>query len=331
VDLSAVDLFASIGHPIATGLKASANVLPPPPSSVFSGNPVVLFGEGDGPVDLSWDGGRLDLPVSFTDGTIGETLRLLRGARLITDWESRYPSTDAVAPLEKRQQNRIAMRLRELSRTYELASREMSLVAVVKRAGDCPGDLPETRIVAVGVPRDVDFEACLAPPQPCKASSPFIEASMDFATFNFQPRSCSEARSTFPTLYRDIESALPSPSNLAPLLKPDDVLLELASQIEPDGGMPGPDDDSRARASLVALLAFLSQGHTARSGVFRSHVERLLEFLESLDAVSKQHRQTVSAILEKVEAGWHLAGDWSTLTLNSAHSWDELSHVKWKR
>jgi hypothetical protein len=42
-----------------------------------------------------------------------------------------------------------------------------------------------------------------------------------------------------------------------------DILLDLASRMEADGGMPGPDEESRAIATVVALLAFLSAGHTA--------------------------------------------------------------------
>ena len=142
------------------GLKAGANVQPQPASLVFSGTPVLLFGEGEGPVELTWDGGQLNLPVSLQRSRVGETVWLLQGSRLITDWESRYASADALAPLEKRKQSRVAMRLLELSRTYGLASREMSLVAVVKRAGDRPGELPETRVVPVGMAQDT--ESCNA-------------------------------------------------------------------------------------------------------------------------------------------------------------------------
>ena len=59
VDLSAVDLFASIGRPVASGLKAGANIQPEPPSFVFGGTPVLLFGEagetGENQIELSWD------------------------------------------------------------------------------------------------------------------------------------------------------------------------------------------------------------------------------------------------------------------------------------
>src|SRR5207247_7811899 len=63
----------------------------------------------------------LKLPVNFSDSDIADTVWLLQGSRLITDWESRYPSAEALAPLEKRKQSRVAARLLALSQTYGLA------------------------------------------------------------------------------------------------------------------------------------------------------------------------------------------------------------------
>ena len=122
VDLAAVDLFASIGRPVASGLKANGKLQPVPPSAVFSGTPVLLFGEEDESIDLTWDGGALSLPISFDGAETAETVRLLQGSRLITDWESRYPAEMTLAPLERRKENRIAQRLRELSQIYGLAA-----------------------------------------------------------------------------------------------------------------------------------------------------------------------------------------------------------------
>jgi Mg-chelatase subunit ChlD len=120
VDLSAVDLFASVGRPVASGLKAGANIQPEPPGFVFSGTPVLLFGEAgetcQKQIELSWHGGGLKLPANSSASEIGETVWLLQGSRLITDWESRFPSSEAVAPLEKRKRSRVAARLLELSR-----------------------------------------------------------------------------------------------------------------------------------------------------------------------------------------------------------------------
>jgi hypothetical protein len=56
--------------------------------------------------------------------------------------------------------------------------------------------------------------------------------------------------------------------------------MELASRLEPDGGMPGGSEEERVSASLDALLAFAKQGHTAKSGAFRSHVQKLIQYIE---------------------------------------------------
>src|SRR5205814_1083861 len=42
----------------------------------------------------------------------------------------------------------------------------------------------------------------------------------------------------------------------------EDILLDLASRIDSDGGMPGKNPESRAIATVIAVLAFLSQGHS---------------------------------------------------------------------
>ena len=60
VDLAAVDLFASIGRPVASGLKAPGNIQPAPPATVFAGTPVLLFGEEDQTIKLTWDAGALE-------------------------------------------------------------------------------------------------------------------------------------------------------------------------------------------------------------------------------------------------------------------------------
>ena len=42
VDLSAVELFASMGRPVASGVKAGGNVQPDPPHTVFADTPVLV-------------------------------------------------------------------------------------------------------------------------------------------------------------------------------------------------------------------------------------------------------------------------------------------------
>ncbi len=359
VDLPAVDLFASIGRPVASGLKARGNVQPEPPAAVFAGTPVLLFGEAaEGErVAVTWDnGGTLSLQAEGSASDIGETVWLLQGARLITDWESRYPSADALAPIEKRRANRIAARLRELSRTYGLVSREMSLVAVVSRTGDRAGQLPETRVVPIGMPQDTNFGAYFHKPawppvqaamrprlgmfgSPAGPSSPLASPTFTAGPGEFTrlmsaaapppasapppaPPEAPREPFTFDALFRRLRKSGAPP---APSASPEDALLALASAIDSDGGMPGANQSERASATVVTLLAFVSQGHTPTSGAFRSHVARLVAFLESLAGLAEDQRQSVELAVRAAREGRAPAGDWLRLAQTGGDRWSALA------
>lgn len=301
VDLAAVDLFASVGRPIAGGIATTANVQPAPPAAVFSGTPLLLFGEGSGELALTWDnGGHLTLPIPSGDDTTGEAIRLLQGSRLITDWESRYPASAALAPLEKRQQNRIAARLLELSREYGLASREMSLVAVVKRAGDGPGELPTTRVVPVGTPPSLPFDAYFGTTQQMFAGAMPARMRLDSVAAPMPPPAPAPAASAAPgflgRLFRKAEQVADKAAFTA---SPEDKLFDHASQLESDGGMPGRNVNERADKTIAALEDFLAQGHTAQSGAFRSHVKRMLDFLGGLRGLDAGHQKKVQEMLNR--------------------------------
>jgi len=193
---------------------------------------------------------------------------LLQGSRLITDAESRDESTDT---------------LLRLSRRFGLASKAMSLVAVVKRAGDVAGDLPVTRVVPVGMPQDVEFGAYFASMAPtgAPAAAPMqarycIEASSISA--NAMPRAPRGIRNLFRSAGRaeNVPTAPPPPDD-------EDRLMELAAQMEPDGGMPGTSLEARIKKTVEAIHAFAEAGHTRKSGAFRSHVKRLVEFLKAVE------------------------------------------------
>lgn len=346
VDLSAVDLFASIGRPVVSGLKAGPNIQPEPPSCVFSGTPVLLFGDagdtGENQIELGWNGGGLNLPVPiFGESDIADTLWLLQGSRLITDWESRYPSAEALAPLEQRKQGRVAARLLSLSQTYGLASRKMSLITVVTRPGDRPGELPETRVVPVGMAQDTAFELYFRidavrgafSSMRCVAAAPSVSApmmEMDFLGMDLsspdappaEPASAPLGRRRWSLFSRRKAAAYRQAAR--PAETAEDILLELASRMESDGGMPGKDRELRVSATVVALLAFLSQGHTHTRGAFRSHVARLELFLQSLTGLSSRLQQVVAAIIELAREGTAPAGDWITLARTSGNHLKEV-------
>jgi Ca-activated chloride channel homolog len=330
VDLPAVDLFASIGRPVATAIQVrtenlpGATILPQPPSMVFSGNPLVVFGETSGAIAgelcLEWKTGderrNLVQAVAFQEGSMGDTLRLIRGARLITDLESHTVSTEGPRAAKKREKDRVSKSLEALSQEYGLASRQMALVAIVQREGDQSGQLPETRVVPVGMPQDVSFESYFSKPP---ASALYGLRTLKMAASRSDMMEMEEFRRASPMRsIEDAEASLDIPCYLRrqPEAGTDgntELLLELASRIEPDGGMPGPTDEQRILATLLTLLFFVSEGHTIRSGAFRSHVQRLITFLKSAERIElpEDMANVVEEVREWISEGRSIVGDWS--------------------
>jgi hypothetical protein len=304
------------------------SIAPEPIGAVFENTPVLLFGEASGTdtvLELSWDSGKLSLQVPQGDASIGKTLRLLQGSRLITDWESRYPAGEALATIEKRQQSRVAGRLRSLSETYGLASREMALVAVVKRASDIAGELPVTRVVPVGLPKGMQFGAIFgdrlslgSPAYRFLATPPRVAAGPGRGAARSAP---GAGRGDFRAILS--KAFKPRVENKTETVE--DILIELASQLEPDGGMPGENQTQRATRTIAVLYAMISHGHTARAGAFRSHVARLVDFLQRLKHLDAGERVIVERVLKASSTGHAGAGDWLKIAQRKAVSWDEIA------
>jgi hypothetical protein len=321
-----------MGRPVASGLKGGSHVQPDPPQEVFEGTPVLLYGEldkdSDDRVELTWDCGRMDLPVPSGDAETGEAVRLLRGSRLITDWESRYRSEEAVAPLAKRQQSRVARRLVELSKTYGLASREMSLVAVVKRLGDRPGELPDTRVVPVGMAQGTLFSRCFLESDSYISKTEYMEttplfsrAMPEFASLDEGPE--LSVRPSSPGLrYSKRRASGPTKATVS-----DADLVDLAAMLEPDGGMPGDSASVRAGRTIAAAFAFVTHGHTLASGAFRLHVTRLVGFLKSVSVASRMEGRQIERVLEAASTGNAPAGQWLELAREPGTSWKKIEEV----
>ena len=79
--------------------------------------------------------------------------------------------------------------------------------------------------------------------------------------------------------------------------------------------MPGGPDGDRAAATLLALLAFLAEGHTLLQGAFRAHVGRMVNFLESgiLDRLDARKQRIARRVLDAARERQRApAGDWLT-------------------
>jgi len=330
VDVAAVDLFAATGRPVASEIDVrGATVNPAPPSCVFADTPLMLFGENlaeAGALHVAWKGGALALPRESAIRCSGEMLRLLQGARLIADLESGFAEAPANF-LARRRERRVNARLRALSETYGLQSREMSLVAVVEREGDRPGELPETVVVPVGMPQDVRFEAYF-PGRQFQLMGAAGAVAKAREAWLLKGVACAESA----RLSEGVPGvSLEQTGQFLAMESTDSEsrLLQLCLDIEPDGGMPGRSVADRALRTLVVLLAFLSDGHTPTRGAFRAHVTRLLEFLAALDpgTLTAEQAGIVERAVNFARAGKHPEGEWLSLAASRSGSWREVDSV----
>ena len=330
VDMTAVELFAAAGRPVASDVAIQASGLegttisPAPPKAVFAGTPLVVFGTseptGQGHLKISWQTGtdskELTLPVRVQEDGFGEVLHLLQSARLITDLETQFESGEEGTG-EKRRAARIRRLLENLSFEFELASRVTALVAVVEREGDRPGELPKTSIVPVGMPQDVMFERYFRPAFRRGKTIPMC-----------QIRRCQHALRLPPAGRIDSASVLPS----APSRESVAVLLELAGMMEPDGGLPGETEEQRVVASLVALFLYGVEGHTAQDGAFMLHVQRLLHYLEAADksGFGELERRAIASALNTVKQEGTIKGEWLPLARSYLREGTIPLDVFWK-
>ena len=162
IDDAALTLFAGIKQPLAADLSIriegeGGSIEPAVPALISTGMPANLFGRADRldavVCHMTQNGEPRDLRLTSqqSEGALGETLRLLRGARLITDLEAQI-GAPPVGVVAQREHKRLEGRLEAISREYQLASKAMSLVAVVDAVQDLSGMVPSTRVVPVGMP-----------------------------------------------------------------------------------------------------------------------------------------------------------------------------------
>ena len=298
VDLPAVELFAAVGRPVAEGIRASVDgadgwrVAPEPARFVHQGTPLLVMGETssavDAPLRIHWQDGRkhLTFPLSFAANPLADTLKLLQGSRIISDLESRLLPAERHGAAGRRESSRAAELLKDLAGEFGLGNSQMSLVAVVNRAGDVTGEIPTTLVVPVGMPQDTLFGsyfARLSAPAPRAAM-----ASFDLRTGAFWGE-VDEAGTKARSLSRKVFEAFHVPKqrtadeflySTQAAESVEDQQIRLAAMLEPDGGMPGRTDEARIANSLAALFFFLGQGSTRDAGPFRLHVDRLLRYLD---------------------------------------------------
>jgi Ca-activated chloride channel family protein len=306
VDLALLDLFASVSPAVAADARIEVDGETLATRDVYPGQPLLAWEERSGAeLEIAWADGSFKLPVVEVPAELGETLRLLYGAAKITEVEARISGEP---------QGEEADVLETLSREYGLVSRVMALVAVVERESDRPGELPQTQVVPVGLPQDLEmgayFPAAASPPGDVLylQSAVPVERQVLGRGFSGDVAPSAPAGRVRSFLRSTFSPELPEPSDLpegpeyrtTAVDDEEDRLLEDALRLEADGGMPGDSLEERITVSLDLLERLVEHGSTRAKGPFRHHVRRLLEFLAEAE-LSDEQSARLTGILARVE------------------------------
>jgi hypothetical protein len=111
-----------------------------------------------------------------------------------------------------------------------------------------------------------------------------------------------------------IMSTPPSIENLD--LDESDILFELVALMNPDGGMPGKNEEERVLYSLLMLL-HLSMQPQEVADAFKLHYDRLLQYIETNKTqLTLVQSERVTRALNKIQQGKPIQGAWIK-TLNN--------------
>ena len=208
----------------------------------------------------------------------------------------------------KRTNSRLNSALEKLSREYGLASQAMSLVTVVERKGDKAGKVPETRIVPVGMPQDVEMGSYFQSSIVCCSISPprgksaVVMESWDSSFIS-------------PDMKRKGKAKIPDQVTGM------DLAVQLAGLIQADGGMPGRDEQERLASSLIAILTLIDLWGREGVGPLNAQIERLAEY------VKKTNRSTLTSERQIIANDvWKLADSFLVMpgtTTPASCPWDE--------
>ena len=309
VDLAALKLFTSITSPVAENVKViitgkKGKINPPPSATVYPGVPLTIYGTSrvESVLSVNWKNSKKELliPLDRDQKLPFELLKLIQGARIITDIDSQLMTGNWK---DKPRIKRLERKLLETSMEYSLSSRAASLVAVVKRKDDVTGDHPITKVVPVGFPEDVDFRSYMR----TRTASSSIFRPLNVLAEGVSPLSpvpdVTVIKDTHPSLEnQDLDES--------------DILFELVALMNPDGGMPGKNEEERVLYSLLMLL-HLSMQPPEVADAFKLHYDKLLQYIETNKTqLTPVKSERVTRALNKIKQGKPIRGSWIK-TLNN--------------
>lgn len=91
-----------------------------------------------------------------------------------------------------------------------------------------------------------------------------------------------------------------------------DLAMKITASIQPDGGLPGADEDKRLLRTIVAV-AFMLAAEAEGRPMFRPHLARLLAYIKSaMGSLRKTRRMTMARAVRLAERRIAPGGDWFT-------------------
>ena len=343
VDEAVLRLFDGLGKPVAENITCTTRGLGDailslePQTMVWEGTPLMIFGSytdtEKGVLHCEWEGGTLVMPMNSIPNKEGETLKLIQGARLITDLETEIDPDAESSRTAKRKAKRQEKQWLQLAKEYGLANPAMALVAVVKRKGDKKGKLPETRIIPVGMPRDTGFDSCFTASLGYGKSLMLDSVSAGVCCSilplnmvceeSIAPPAFMRSRSKRKSLKKERVCSYEATDTL-------DILFNLVGEIQADGGLPGADEAERVSQTLAGLLALREYAIKEGYEGFKKHAERMVDFLnhQNLTALGTERSTAVCRIIKTLDAGSIPDGLWLEHLIHNGGKTD--AKILWK-
>ena len=318
---------------------------------VWEGRPVLITDNGQTgetiPIGIEFtlaDGSTVEALGLVPQPTANGLMALLWAGRKVADLDSALDMSQGSEASRKL----FETELKEISTLYGIASRVMSLSAVVKRVGDQADLTMQQQVVPVGMPGEMvgqDFWGMNNGVLRSCGSVPRLSASMDFAPDPTQ-YSCNLSYSALPTRspWRSSQSttkgltgqslgmgfdsdvdyeSLTGNLNIQTVhakvsfgtlgVAPStEAVFSILGTLQADGGLPGSDVDTRLVKTAVFALAVLWIEVNGAVRLYANHLRRMADFLESF-ANTKDHALIQRLAPRLRAASYGIAGNWSCL------------------
>ena len=300
-------------------------------------------------IHLKWVGGDVIINLPTKRATPNGLSALLWAGRQVEDLEATLDMTRK-GPAHKA----VEIELRDLSTTYGLASRVMSLCAVVKRPGDKAGEVTQ-QVVPVGTPESMTMfggrSICLSMPVASASLGGHSHGVYGMAPTTTSSWGATRSRSVTSSYnsgirlgdqvcnlvddcddnmsldYGDQESSRGFTKGIRRVTNgivpressaTFDVLWDLA-KIEADGGLPGATIGERFFKTVFLALNILARDTADGTTVFSAHLARMVKFIETYLTVFPSvpnSESLVRQLVDRITTNQEVKGDWLRFYLN---------------